>query len=78
MTVADPCGLGEAVQASRAVRVGGLWVWDHSTAGRTDLHVPRNDVTISWSIWWVLLRKYGVYNGAPWVQRVNYGHKFGI
>ena len=45
MAVTDPCGLGEAVQASRAVRVGGLWVWDHSTAGRTDVHVPRNDDT---------------------------------
>ena len=45
MAVADPCGLGEAVQASRAVRVGGLWVWDHFTAGPTAVHVPRNDGT---------------------------------
>ena len=35
MAMADPCGLGEAVQALRAMRVGGLWVWDHSGRVRT-------------------------------------------
>ena len=29
VAAADPCSYGDAVQGLRAVRAGGLWVWDH-------------------------------------------------